>query len=171
MQKTRTPPTSRQLLMRKLLPWALIAFLFLFGLGVAVLFSFSSVAALSAFALLFTWVVYGIVKRTLRTRRPIFCDSVPLRYAICAAVILCGGFLIYQGLDAVKTGTIDIYVRGKYSSGPGAHFIFHRATDPRAFWEAVCAYCYLGSVFIWIAIAEVIVSFKPRNHVKPKPAT
>jgi hypothetical protein len=168
MQKTRIQPTSRQLLMRKILPWALIAFLLLFSLGVTFIFSFSTVATLSAVMLLFTWVVYGIVKRALRTRRPIFCGGRLPRYAICAAVVLCGGFFLFQGIDAVKSGTIDIYVHSRYSSGPGAHFIFHRADDPRGFWEAVCGCCYLGLVFLWIAITEVIVSIKQRNHARHK---
>ncbi|EEF61516.1 hypothetical protein [Pedosphaera parvula] len=169
--KNKPTPTSRQLLIRKIFPWALVAFLFLFGLGVAFLSSFSVIAAVVAWIVLFSWAVYSVSRRAMHKQRSFFEVSRPLfSYVICGVLIATGSYLLFDSIHAITRGSIHIAIHPKYSSMRGSGgMTFYRADNPGGFWGWVCGDCYFALVFFYIAIIEVIITLKQRNHVKHKP--
>ncbi len=163
MPKISATLTSRQKLMRKVFPWAFIAFLLLFAIAVTVVFSFSLLAALIALAALLGWAVYSIVRRSLRKRQPIFDGRPLLRYAVCAVLIAVGSFLFLDAVNAIRDGTISFSISGRFTTG-SARFIFQRAAQPVQFWETFCAFCYMAVIMYCLAITELIIMRKQSCH-------
>jgi len=170
--KNKPIPTSRQLLIRKIVPWALVAFLLLFGLGVALMASFFVPAAVVAWVALFSWAVYSVSRRAMHQQRSIFeVDRPVFGYLISGVLIVAGGYLLFATVHAITHGSIYVTIHTRYSSvRHSGGMTFYRAENPVGFWGWVGGHCYFGLVFVYIAIVELIITRKQRDHVKPKPA-
>ena len=132
----------------------------------ATIATFSMLAAVFA---LFAWVVYSVVKRACRKRRSIFGASPALRFVICAALIATACFEIFQCMEAVGSGKIYVVLGGGFHTTSHG-FTVYQASNPSGFWEAICSYCYLSLIFIYLFVAEIIIAVRQRKHVKLRPS-
>lgn len=119
---------------------------------------------ITALFILFSWVVFRVIKNAKRAHQPIFDVNPVLRCIICLVLLVIAFYEIYTVIQAINQGSIRVVLGGKYSRTHG--FTIHHAQNPYGFWEAICFYGYGALVFVWLSLAEVFLTIQRRKHPK-----
>jgi hypothetical protein len=122
----------------------------------------------NALFVLIGWMAHSVVQFAIHRKLPIFGGGRVFRTVICGTLILAACFLIYLGINGFLNGSIEVL---SFSGGQGSSrtkFI-NFADNPDGFWDAVCIYLFLGLVFIYVSIAEIIIYRKLKKYHKPGP--
>ena len=116
-------------------------------------------------------VVFSVIKRAGRKKRSplgIPDGARALRFIVCGLFITVGCYLFCDIADGVLTGKI---LEGHYTRFISSHaFTVYRADEPDRFWTEVCWDGFYALIFLYVAVAEIMIAVKRSRQVKPKPS-
>ncbi len=121
---------------------------------------------------LLSWVAFSVTKTAARKNRSplgIPDGAETVRLIVCGLFVVAACADFWWSADGIFSGKI---LEGHYTRFISSHaYTVYRADEPDRFWKVICENCFFGLLFLYFAVAEIIIAFKRSTHVKSKPST